>query len=78
MNISKRLKKPAMEEAAELGNLAAAVAELSLAHGWSEPTAKRSKKAWDEYSQQLRTAALDLANAKNAKALSTATTLGKL
>ena len=74
LEIEKRLKKPAVKDAEELGNQVIAMAELTVAKGWAKDQGKRTKKAWNEFAEEMRGAAQDLAKAKTDKAVASAAT----
>jgi hypothetical protein len=74
LGIEKALKKTTAKEADELGNQVIAMAELTLAKGWPKDQGKRTKKAWNEFTEEMRAAAQDLAKAKNDKAAYAAAT----
>ena len=68
MQIDAKLKKVTVKNAAELGNLTAAMAELTLAKTPAKDESKgRTKRLWIESAEQLRAASLELAKAKDAK-----------
>ena len=73
MNLTKRLKNPNVNNAQEIGNLTAALAELTLAMPPAKDGANgKTKKAWAEFSEQTRAAGLQLAKANNANAVAAA------
>ena len=75
LNLQNLLKKPTVKNAQELGNLGAAMAELILAKTPAKDGTKgRTKKAWADFSEDMRAASLDLAKANNAKAVTAAAT----
>lgn len=69
LGIEKALKKLEVKDAAEIGFYVVAMAELTVAKGWPKDQGKRTKKAWNEISEEMRAAAQDLAKAKNEKAV---------
>jgi hypothetical protein len=73
LGLENNLKKPTVKNAEELGNLAAAMAELTLAKTPEKDAGGgKTKAAWVEYTKQLREGSLELAKAKDAKAVKTA------
>lgn len=75
LNIAALLKKPNVKNAEEVGNLGAAMAELILAKTPAKDGKKgRTKKAWADFSEDMRAASLELAKAKDQKAVTAAAT----
>lgn len=77
LNIEADLKKASAANAKDLGNRVQAMADLTIAKGWADPKGKRTKKAWNDFTEEMRTAGAGLAKAKNdaeAKAAATKVT----
>lgn len=74
LGIEKNLKKLAVKDAQDLGNLSAAMAEIILAKGWTKDQGKKTKKAWNDYGEEMRIASAGLALAKDAAAVTAAAT----
>ncbi|MSQ94398.1 MAG: hypothetical protein EXR98_07560 [Gemmataceae bacterium] len=72
LGIESSLKKATAKNAEDLANLVRAMADLSIAKGWADPKGKRTKKAWNDLNDEMRTAADGLAKAKNDKAAAAA------
>lgn len=72
LNIENDLKKATAKNADELANLVRAMAELTIAKGWDKNQGKRTKKAWNDLTEDMRKAADGLAAAKNDTAAATA------
>ncbi|MBI3821745.1 MAG: hypothetical protein HY289_03590 [Planctomycetes bacterium] len=68
LGIENDLKKANAKNAEEVANLVRAMAELTAAKGWAEPKGKRTKKAWNDFADEMRSAADGLAKAKTDKA----------
>ncbi len=74
LGLENSLKKATLKNADELAYLTIAMAELTVTKGWDKPNAKRTKKAWNDFSEELRAAGEELAKAKNAKSVAEAAT----
>jgi hypothetical protein len=74
LDLEKQLKKPTLKNAPELGNMVAAMAELTLAKGWPKDAGAKTKMAWDKLADDMRLAGRDLAKADNAIKVTAAAT----
>ena len=73
LNIENDLKKPDLKKAVQLGNVTASMGEIILGKAPTKDGPKgKTKKAWQESAEQMREAGLEIAKAKDAKALKTA------
>jgi hypothetical protein len=72
LGIENDLKKVTVKNAAELGNLVHAMAELTVAKGWEKNQGKRTKKAWTDLTEEMRAAGIQLAKADKAADVKTA------
>jgi hypothetical protein len=61
LEIENNLKKATVKNAVELGNLVNAMAELTIAKGWPENKGKRTKKAWNDFTEEMKDASIQLA-----------------
>jgi cytochrome c556 len=64
IGIEPGLKKATLKDAKELANLTRAMAELTRAKGWDEPSGKKTKAAWNGFTDRMEKAAKELAAAK--------------